>query len=116
MPGPGEASKTRSFCYNYCPLVIIIIIEARVCDARGCRGGGASEVHPGLVFTIRGQDEAWRGKNGPKSCLALKISPWRWRSLDSADRRMLFPFLFSFCCFQPGLKAKGVTEEPLTLR
>nr|XP_014697031.2 LOW QUALITY PROTEIN: WD repeat- and FYVE domain-containing protein 4 [Equus asinus] len=22
----------------------------------------------------------------------------------------------SFCCFQPGLKAKGVTEEPLTLR
>lgn len=35
---------------------------------------------------------------------------------DSWQLLMILSFLFSFCSFQPTLKGKGITEDPLNLR
>lgn len=38
MSGPEEMSKKHSFYYNYYFIVMIVIIKARVCNARGAKG------------------------------------------------------------------------------
>jgi hypothetical protein len=62
-----------------------------------------------LVLTSSEQNEAWGIEEQEWDLY------WSWEGLDSADKIIPF-FLFSFCSFQPSLKGKGVSEDPLNLR